>query len=146
MAIENKIILKNKLLIMSICVVILTSATNCHKDKDCHRELFINNTSNQAIYFYYGKNFPDTSIIDYNPTVAVDVYKVEASSKKSHGYRGCLESLFDNNSKKSIFFIFDANTLETTPWDTVLSNYLILKRYEITLEDFQNNNFTLTYP
>lgn len=60
---------------------------------------------------------------------------------------GCFEGAINANPEGIImYFIYDANTLETVPWDMVVKNYLILKRYDLSLEDLQGMDWTITYP
>jgi len=137
--------MKNKILILIIALI--TISTKCYKNRvDCHQIIYVNNNSNNTIYFYRGNYYPDTSIKNFNPVLSGNTYKVDEQSVTKNYSRGCYEDDFQYSHNKLIYFIFDANTLETTPWDTVRAKYLILKRYEFTLEDFQNNNFTITYP
>jgi len=39
----------------------------------------------------------------------------------------------------------DANTLETTSWDTIKLNYKVLKRYDLSFQDLEKMNWTITY-
>ncbi len=49
--------------------------------------------------------------------------------------------------RKVMVFVFDAQVLETTPpWDTVKAKYLVLKRYDLSLQDLESMNWTITYP
>jgi len=43
-------------------------------------------------------------------------------------------------------FVFDANIVENTPWDTIRKNYLILKRYDLSYDDIVSLNWIITYP
>jgi hypothetical protein len=45
-----------------------------------------------------------------------------------------------------IIFIFDAAIVDTTPWETIKKNYLILKRYDLTLKELDSLNFKVIYP
>ena len=87
-----------------------------------------------------------------------DVYKRQSSdntnkvlpfseNKTALWYYGCFEDLLQSLKKDTLFvYVFDAEIVETTPWDTVLANNLILKRYDLSLEDLQNMNWTIIYP
>jgi len=52
---------------------------------------------------------------------------------------------FENNST-IIFFILDADSIETLPWDTIVKRYIILKRYEVTQSYMSEHNWSITYP
>jgi len=43
-------------------------------------------------------------------------------------------------------YVFDAHVIETTAWDSVKANYLVLKRYDLSLDDLKRMNWTITYP
>ena len=43
-------------------------------------------------------------------------------------------------------FIFDSEVLENIEWKEIRDNYMILKRYDLSLEDLQKLDFTLYYP
>ncbi len=45
-----------------------------------------------------------------------------------------------------MYFIYDAQTLETTPWDTVVKKYMILKRHDLTKKDLDSMGWKITYP
>lgn len=45
----------------------------------------------------------------------------------------------------SVFFI-DATIFENVAWDTIRKNYLILKRYDLSIEDLEKTDYTITYP
>jgi len=109
--------------------------------------LEIKNESSLPIYTYDQFTFPDTTIALYNPS-KVDVNKVLPHGKVHIPTRGSWESTFAERipSGKLMIFIYDAKTLETTPWDTVRKKYLILKRYDLTLKDLESLNWTVTYP
>lgn len=43
-------------------------------------------------------------------------------------------------------FIFHSDTLNKYSWDEVRDGYKILKRYDLSLDDFRRMDYTLTYP
>ncbi|MGV8091910.1 MAG: hypothetical protein AB2L24_08610 [Mangrovibacterium sp.] len=133
------------ILIVIIGIALLSS--RCW-DEDCHDKITIINNSDNAIYFDYSYRYPDTLLV-YNPVVNPTSYKIEAHSleveQKSHG--SCFDGIISGSpGGKIMFFIYDANTLETTPWDTVVKHYMILKRYDLTEQDLDSMGWTITYP
>ena len=54
------------------------------------------------------------------------------------------EILVDDN--KLIVFVFDADVIENYSWETIVENYMILKRYELSLEDLKNRHWIIEYP
>ena len=99
----------------------------------------IKNNSNTDIYYLPSFSYPDTLLkqSEYPPAG----YKILKHSEEEIP----ATPLFDMN-KTLIIFIFDADTIENVPWDTIVKNYYILKRYEVTEQDLENLNWTITYP
>ena len=125
--------------------IILVSATCSNDNENCHYKVTIVNNSDKVIYFYPSSRYPDTLTLYPNPTTSGNYFKIEKLSSKEDIYHSCVEGKFSITSKY-MYFIYDAQTLETTPWDTVVKKYMILKRYDLSLEDLQRVNWTITYP
>jgi len=51
-----------------------------------------------------------------------------------------------NLNQTTLVFIFDAHTIETTPWDSIVKHYMVLKRYQLTKSDMEKMNWIITYP
>lgn len=129
-----------------ICIIFFAATCNS-EDEDCHKSIDIINNSGDAIYFDYSLSYPDTLTLYPNPSLDPGYFRIPENSSKKDVYRGCIESkLMTNSEGKIMYFIYDATTLETVPWDTVVKNYMILKRYDLSLEDLQGMNWTITYP
>lgn len=111
--------------------------------------LTINNNLNNDILFYDSHSFPDTTI-NVGSSFFNEQQKEYAliKSKSSRKYPSTWKKLFDNQPSgyKLIVFLFDRSIVETVPWDTIKKNYLILKRYDLSLEDLERMNWTITYP
>ncbi|GAB4278070.1 MAG: hypothetical protein Kow0068_01530 [Marinilabiliales bacterium] len=64
--------------------------------------------------------------------------------------RNCWESNFNYEtiipSDTLMVYVFDASILETTSWDPVKANYLVLRRYDLSLQDLKDMSWTITYP
>ncbi len=126
-------------------IVIIIISAKCREDKDCHDTISIINNSDKVIFYNISSNYPDTLSLANNPFVAGTEFEIEKQSIGKDIYRDCIEYKFKINSKL-IYFIYDAQVLATTPWDTVVKKYLILKRYDLSLQDMQKSNWTITYP
>jgi hypothetical protein len=102
--------------------------------------------TDKNIYVDAQINHPDTSIGSYNPSFSKENFKVKAHSEKrliSHSWE---QDVIRAQSDTLMIFMYDAQVLETTPWDTVKANYLVLKRYDLSLDDLIRMNWTITYP
>jgi len=110
--------------------------------------LKIKNNSQENIYYDFSYDYPDTSIDHYYPRNDPNVYLVKSNSEKKYTSRAKWEAVFGSEipSDTLLLFIFDSYVLETIPWDTVRKKYLILKRYDLSYDDLERMNWTITYP
>ncbi len=135
-----------KLIFLSLLLIVSTSS-KCDKDK-CHKTItFINNSSKEV--YIHGGNYPDTLYFNTlfpNPILNAHMYKVLPDEKNTTGLwrRDCYESYRVANGSM-VIYVFDAEIVEYIPWDTVGKYYRVLKTIHPTLEDMQNNDWTITY-
>jgi hypothetical protein len=52
----------------------------------------------------------------------------------------------EHNGQIYHYFFLDKEVVDTVPWDTIRSKYLILKRYDVSFDDMEKMNWTITYP
>lgn len=133
--------------LLFFCFTLLSSTCEKNKDEEIQR-LKVKNNSSNTIYTKYSTQYPDTSLsIITDPTKVPPLYKIPPNSIQETYYKAPSEGIFKTmKSDVLLVFIFDAETLESTPWDTVVANYLILKRYELTLQELNDMNWIVTYP
>ncbi len=130
---------------ISLIIFVIATASTCAKNKaDCHYYYTLKNNTSSA--FYFGWSYDSAlSRLDYPPTASPETYKCEANTEKSHRLNRCYEDDLSYFGKMYIF-IFDAQVLETTSWDTVKHNYMLLKRYELTKVQLDSVNWYIKYP
>jgi len=96
--------------------------------------------------------YPDTSTFVGIPNPVLDPNFTKVLPNESNTQvlwsRDCIELAFKDliPSDTIMVFVFDAKELETHAWDTVTKNYLIIKRYDLSLEDLQGMHWTIAYP
>jgi hypothetical protein len=137
----------NKLILLT--TTILTILTGCDKRNILGGEddrLLIKNNSDKDIYTYAQSNYPDTSISSYNPSFSKENYLVLAHSEKRLISRSWEQDIIRGQSDTLMIFLYDAQVLDSILWDTVKTNYLVLKRYDLSLQDLESMNWTVTYP
>ena len=128
--------------LMLSCLLIVNSS--CHKDEGL--KLRVNNVSEKAIYVKWTGAYPDTSLNHMaNPTYNSQINKVEAHSVQKDYYGVPSQAFFKYIDTLSVF-IFDAQVLENTPWDSVQARYIVLRRYDLSLDDLNKMNWIITYP
>jgi hypothetical protein len=107
--------------------------------------LMIMNKSHKRLYVYPQINYPDTSIADYNPSND-EKYEIQPNSSKRIISRSWDQLVSSCDADTLMIFIYDAELVDSTNWDIVIKDYLILKRFDLSLEDFLTTNWTLSYP
>jgi len=122
------------------------------KEDDCHKSITFKNTTADILYVVSSSQYPDTSTFVGipNPVLDPNFTKVlpNESNTQALWRKDCIELAFKNliPSDTLMVYVFDSEILESTPWETVKANYLILKRYDLSLQDLKNANWTITYP
>ncbi|HNB11084.1 MAG TPA: hypothetical protein PK754_16140, partial [bacterium] len=56
------------------------------------------------------------------------------------------ERFEDLPAETLMIFIFDADTLDQVPWEKVRSEYKILRRYDLSLQDLKDRDWKVVYP
>lgn len=139
-----------KAILIILGLSILLMASTCRKkEAECfdgsHTGLTVVNASSKRINFEIYWSYPDTTIGEYNPKGS-GVINPNASRTRGTGPTSCWEAVLKDN-KKEYLFIFDEDSLQAIPWETVrATNRGLLERREISLKYLQDNNFTITYP
>ena len=132
---------------IKLFTLLILTFTSCRKDYYDTRLDFVNN-SDSPIYVSVCDFYKDTAyvFVNYYPGNAPDKYKIQPyETKSSIKPIGTWERVYEEQDTLA-FYVFDAEVLETTPWDTVKANYMILKRYDLSLQDLESMNWTITYP
>jgi hypothetical protein len=127
---KNKIIYRLAIMTM----VFLTIASCDNKEK--HRYIYINNNSTHAIYYRFSFAYPDTTLKESDP----NNYKLISGEQHVTS-----AASFAYNSTMQIF-ILDSYVVENEPWDTIVTHYQILKRYQFTEQFLESQNWTISYP
>jgi len=112
-----------------------------------HAITVINNSS-EDVYVHRAdlnaeKQYPDTSLPASKPALL----KMPANKR---GYFDSKTTWKENLSSLpsdtlSVYFI-DGSTFENEEWEVIKGNYLIIKRYDLSIEDLEKSNFIISYP
>jgi hypothetical protein len=128
----------NILIILSI----LLCGASCEKLVDHVYSIKVRNNTNDTLLFYESYNYPDSSIVQNKP-ILTRIYPKDYShldSKKDWD-----EILVPPKDTISIF-ILNKDTVDRYSWDKIRNDYNVLKRYDLSLDDLKNLNWTITYP
>ena len=141
------------LLFSWICI-----ANTCKKvdNANCHYSIDFSNNSEKKLHVRDAYHHPlwhpepfDIEKLSY--TAHGEIYIVnsgEQNNRSAMWSRDCHEKIFkrDTNYGTVFVYVFDAEVIENTSWEIVARDYLVLKRYDLTLEDLKNLEFEITYP
>lgn len=133
-----------------LSILLITVCSKCDKvAMDYSYEINLVNNAEHSIGYYfgtggrYGTFFPD-SLPESNEYIMYDISKVlRPGYESSLKWRDFFKELpYDTLS----VFIFHTDTLNKYSWAEVRDSYMILKRYDLSLDDLKQNDFTITYP
>ncbi len=131
----------NNLILLTMFVSL--SASSCNNKEELHRYIYLKNSTSKTIYYGLSYSYPDTS---FNKIEDVPGNKGSIAYRINAGVQTTLPAASFAYNPTMQLFIFDANTIETTPWDSIVAHNMVLKRYQFTESDMQQANWTITYP
>lgn len=134
----------NKISFLGIGIIfICLNLLGCNPHDDYVRHFKIINNSDASIYIAFSYSYPDTSLSKINNIPYSNANQTQkVFSKNSLSQR---TGVFEISST-CLMFIFDAHTIETTPWDSIVKHNKVLKRYQLTKSDMEKMNWIVTYP
>lgn len=129
---------------------LICSANSCSKENGqghADKRLNIINNTEHIIASFIQYNYPDTSIQD-KETPGFNSISIEPHSKNVHLTFVSWETLINQNNQYGIIsiLIFSSDTIQTYSWEEIQKNYNVLKRYDLSLQDLERMNWTITYP
>lgn len=136
--------------VLLISFLIINICSQCEKNYTGKSYVIniVNKSGHNIGYYFatggeYGTYYPD-SLPESNEYIVYDMNKVLHPGYESHlNWESFFQELpYDTLS----VFIFHTDTLNKYSWNEVRERYLILKRYDMSLDDLNQNNFTITYP
>ncbi|MFN3557404.1 MAG: hypothetical protein ACK4VN_15710 [Bacteroidales bacterium] len=139
---------KIKHLALMVCLFVC-SANSCDPDGDGHWDgrLTIANNTNDTILSFLQFNFPDTLILDQDAPELNAIMVPPKSSGKHYSSIKWEDRISMLNSHNTIMvFIISYDTILRYPWSQIQMDYYILHRYDLTVYDLENLNWTIVYP
>ena len=135
--------------IFKITILLLCVFSNGCGGPEWDYRLYVKNNSSIDIYFDFDYNVPinDTTTLYISNVAFNHPQNYKVSSFDSINYRLAVswEKAYEKIDTVT-FYIFDANVLENIPMDTVRENYFVLQKYNISLDDFEQLNWVITWP
>jgi hypothetical protein len=107
----------------------------------------VNNTDRDKLFV---SSFNDDTLINIFSFLKDDFQMnsaaIKSNSKKEFKSNWIYSLTYNGDSGIMHGFIFDKQTVVEQPWDTIVENNLVLKRYDLSLQDLESMNWTITYP
>jgi len=133
-----------------VLVCICYFFSGCERDRRGDPiELFVKNFSLDTVYFITQFNYPDTSLIDYKMATS----EIRGTKVLPHS-TGVFLSLtgwerdikMRNAEETLIVIVYSLDTMQLYPFEQIQSEYNILRRYDLTIEQLRALEWTVSYP
>ncbi len=109
-----------------------------------------NNSSEKIKYTIDFRVKGDTSIakypFDYDTFRGINTYGLIKEYDENRRNDRLRKILTESPDKVYMVFIFSYDSLSKLPWAKIRDNYMVLKRYDLTLDELERTNGTIIYP
>lgn len=133
-----------------ISLLCLSSTCKKNDENDYHKIIKYINNSNMELYVHVSGSYPDTTFArgEFPNPIVSELNRIlpHETNTMALAARYGFEEEFKYSYDTLMIFVFDGQVLKTTPWETVQQDYIVLKRYDLSLEDIKRMNWTITYP
>lgn len=127
-----------------IYLIVTFGVIACGKNNGDIRYLKIRNNSENRIILKCSTQFPDTSFVLQDLRI---VAGIEAGAEESVISKNGWDNLVQKNESSTlIFFVFDSGIFSQYPDSIIEQEYMILKRYDLSLNELESMNWTIIYP
>lgn len=133
------------ILISTLAIILL--AISCDKDKSY--TIKVENNSLKGIQVTAGSpgygmfSYPDTTLPIKKPSLTY----IEANDYNYLINRFKWEEEIPKLLKDTLsIYFFNADTINAYGWDKIQSNYKVMRRYDLSVQDLQKTNWIVTYP
>ena len=140
-------VMKNTIYLFLSVLLICTGCPESSGEPDS--TLIIINNSNETIVHYDEVKAPgDTSLatITYPQTAentASAIINPHETVRQPDAFK---EVLNENPNHVLMLYLFSRDTIELVSWERIVDEQLILKRYDLTLEDLEDMDWVIAYP
>ena len=148
--------MKNVIKISLVALICMATRCTDKENENCHTAIRFSNNSEKnlrVVDMFTHTFFTDPLDIRKGFAGIVDSKQFIINSGEQNNRRAMWSGIcFENGFKDEYFsdtvyvYVFDAAVVDTTPWEIVAKDYLVLKRYDLSLEDLQRLDWQVTYP
>ena len=132
----------NKLLVIFIAIFSISSSCEKPPGATYRYRIWIENKSEIGISYQINELYPDT-LIQSN----IDVLMLVPGDKHVHDKIEKWEVFFSQLPADTLsVFFYSTDTLSKYSFEEVQESYMILERYDFSLQDLESWNWTVSYP
>jgi len=142
-----------KYFLFLLTIILFSSCTRSCEEE--FKDLYIVNNSDKTLFFMKGKHYPDTTIENnFNfwdsegnriyavPSNSISPFETKKADVILHNSREQFYYRFDT----LMIFLFDSSVIKNIPPETVEKDYLVLQRYDLSLQDLHKLHWKVYYP
>ncbi|MCA1763808.1 MAG: hypothetical protein LC664_12570 [Flavobacteriales bacterium] len=133
-----------------LLLFVLVISTGCPENFDePDSTVVLKNTSNMDIvHLMESRLVADTALPLPTPfpgegNIANSIIPADSSRAYTDSY---IQGFEENPNKVLMIWFFSRDSVEQLSWDSIVTNYQILRRYDLTLNDLEAMNWTAEYP
>lgn len=139
-----------KYLFAIIALTLLYVSTSCEKlslAEKFYTITLVNNSKSKLNYLIKSEEsniqYPDTQLPIQLPFFGLIDANSEAYIDSRLDWKNRIPLI---KSDTLSIYLISVNTINKNSWDSIRSNYLILQRYDLSLEDLKHRNYTIEFP
>jgi hypothetical protein len=140
--------MKHSKAILNLIFSLTTLLIGCGKPKDPQYIKMVNKSQNVVdIELQY--NYPDTLIldsvsVDHVDTIGPNITRKAVTNSLNRGWKSHISHLNSHNT--IMVFFYSPDTLKKYSWEKIRQDYKVLKRYDLTTDQLEQMDWTVTYP
>ena len=135
--------MKRKNLLIIFFVWLLCTANQCNKE-NCHNKIPFINNSDKTLYVISNIYYPSDTLLPLKE-FEEHIHKVLPNSVNPNCLTRRAKTCYEGYSKIMISIV-DEQIMAITPLGVIISDYLVLRRYDLTPADLELLNWEIPYP
>ena len=109
--------------------------------------IIVNNSNENIVYKIEFNLLGDTSLQTFSFPLTTEnienrIILTNEQDSISEGFINYLE----NSNEILMVYLLSKDTIDQVPWERIRDDNLVLRRYDLTLEDLESLNWTIEYP
>lgn len=140
--------MKKLTFILLVFVIIITTGCPENFGEPDSRIIIVNKTKEKTSYFYRINDKKDTLLENFPFPLTLENTKSRTIQPQNQDTLiGPFRTVLDENPENMLYlYLFSSAVIDTVPWDSIVMNYQILHRYDLTLSDLEAMNWIVEYP